>query len=61
LSECNFINSLTNSDSNYVENDSAGSDEESYGILTQSKYSLDRSASDSVNHQTITKNLKLAK
>lgn len=48
LSECNFINSLTNSDSNSVENDSAGSDEEFYGILTQSKYSLDRSASDNV-------------
>ncbi|XP_060857667.1 uncharacterized protein LOC132935209 isoform X1 [Metopolophium dirhodum] len=49
LSECNFINSLTNSDSNSVENDSAGSDEEFYGILTQSKYSLDRSASDNVH------------
>jgi len=42
------MNSLINSDSNFVENDSAGSDEELYGILTQSKYSLDRSASDSV-------------
>ncbi|KAL4083494.1 hypothetical protein QTP88_028810 [Uroleucon formosanum] len=44
-----FIFDLENiKDSNFVENDSAGSDEEFYDILTQSKYSLDRSASDSV-------------
>jgi len=48
LSECNFMNSLTNSDSNSIENDSAGSDDEFYGILTQNKYSIDCSAADSV-------------
>lgn len=48
LSECNSMNSVTNSDSRENENDSADSDEEFYGVLTQSEYPLDHSAAESV-------------
>jgi len=48
LSECNSMNSFTNSDSHENENDSADSDEEFYGVLTQSEYQLDHSAAESV-------------
>ncbi|KAL5246131.1 hypothetical protein ACI65C_013539 [Semiaphis heraclei] len=39
---------VTNSDSHENENDSADSDEEFYGVLTQSEYPLDHSAAESV-------------
>lgn len=47
LSECNFMNSVSNSDFKENENDSADSDEEFYGILKQNKYSLNHSTAES--------------